>query len=101
MKTPITKYTERHYDFITDQPWPLLPGVMFVFHEDGKPHFVDFLCPCGCGHSVPTYLNGQHPRCWAYSPGPTLSPSIRFTGGCLAHFTITGGNVTIHEDSGK
>lgn len=79
-------------------------GVMWVFVEDDKVVSVDFLCPCGCGHSCYTPLGLNHPRRWEYEQGkngPTLRPSIRYTGGCKAHFTITDGKVQMHGDSGK
>lgn len=102
---PITKYTEERHEFGAEDPGRPAPGVMQVFYLDGKPAMVDFLCPCGCGSTVPTHLvdPGEQPkgRRWCYSPGPTLTPSIRFLGGCKAHFNITNGAVIVHGDSGK
>ncbi len=101
---PITSYTVERHEFAGVDPGVPPPGVMFVFVADGKPVMVDFRCPCGCGATVPTHLGLPSPRHWEYSDGPngpTLSPSIRFTGGCKAHFTITDGRVKMHSDSGK
>lgn len=104
---PITEYSEERYEFGCVDPGNPAPGVMQVYYEDGIPSMVDFLCPCGCGSTCPIHL--QHPNysgtggCprWAYSAGPTLTPSIRFLSGCKAHFNITNGKVLIHADSGK
>jgi len=72
---------------------------------------VDFQCPCGCGSECYTPVTdatkGQPKteRHWLFSRGPTgrvtLSPSIRYTGGCKAHFNIEDGKVIMHDDSGK
>lgn len=83
------------------------PGVMFVFYKDGVPVMVDFLCPCGCGSTCPTHLvppgedKKPNDRRWNFSAGPTLSPSIRYVGGCKAHFNITNGKTVFHSDSGR
>lgn len=97
----ITTYTEQRCEFGGTDPGVPAPGIMQIFYENGVPTMVDFRCPCGCGRTCPTHLGLGSPRHWTYSPGPTLSPSIRFTGGCKAHFTITGGKVTMHGDSGR
>ena len=100
-------YTEQVCEFGGPDPGKPQLGVMQVFMEDGVPSMVDFLCPCGCGNTTPTHLvkPGQqkqpNDRHWEYSPGPTLRPSIRWTSGCKAHFTITEGRVEFHGDSGK
>jgi len=100
------KFTEERVPFPLPEGYPRNPpvGVLWVFEENGEPEAVDFLCPCGCGHSTYTPLNGNHPQRWTYSKGPngpTLTPSIRWTGGCRAHFNITDGRVVWHSDSGK
>lgn len=110
MSNPITSYVEQRFKFGTDDPkWPE-PGVIQVFYEGDVPTMVDFRCPCGCGGVCPTHLvpPGQpkksNDRHWEFSRGPngiTLTPSIRFTTGCKAHFNITDGKVVIHGDSGK
>jgi hypothetical protein len=78
--------------------------------ETGTVVAVTFRCPCECGAECYTPVDdatkGQPKteRHWLFSRGPngvTLYPSIRYTGGCLAHFTITDGKVAIHGDSGK
>jgi hypothetical protein len=103
----ILEYTEERHDWGESGEGKPPPGVMWVYYCLNEPKMVDFLCPCGCGNTCPTHLTTPdrpkqpNDRRWNYSPGPTLSPSIRWTGGCKAHFTITGGKVTMHEDSGK
>ncbi|SRR5260370_31993928 len=107
MKTPITEYTEK---ILTDWISPSesrqfpLPGEFWIFVIDGKVEAVDFLCPCGCGSEcyTPVVPKGQPrtERVWEYEPGPTLSPSIRYTGGCKAHFNITNSKAVMHGDSG-
>jgi len=83
---------------------------MQVIVKGGEPYAVDFVCPCGCGNSCYTPLvTDQHPRVegihrWSYAEGdagPTLAPSIRWTGECKAHFTITNGEAVFHSDTGK
>jgi Family of unknown function (DUF6527) len=103
MTEPITKYVEERHEFgEADCPNPV-PGVMQVFYEDGIPVMVDFLCPCGCGSTCPTHLvppvEKHKGRRWEFYPGPKLVPSVRFTGGCKAHFNIEdGGVVKMHAD---
>lgn len=85
----------------------LRPGSFWAYIEDSKVVAVDFLCPCGCGHSCYTPVTDANQgqakteRHWLYSSGPTLSPSIRYLGGCKAHFNITNGRAVMHGDSGK
>lgn len=105
---PITHYTAEDHEFGGPDPGRPKPGVMQVFVKDGIPKMVDFICPCGCGNTCPTPVRPsaepKKPYRWVYSKGPngpTLSPSIRWTGGCKAHFNITDGSVQIHGDSGK
>lgn len=105
MSEPITQYREERHDFGAEglPPFPA-PGVMWVFIENGEPVAVEFLCPCGCGRTRYTPLRGNHPHRWEYSQGsngPTLTPSIRCTGGCKTHFNIIDGKVIMHGDSGK
>lgn len=109
MGQPISSYVEERHE-LGEPGLPATPpsGVMWLFTEIGQPDpldakivAVEFLCPCGCGSSCYTPLEGPHPHCWSYSPGPTLTPSIRFLGGCKAHFNITNGKTVIHADSGR
>lgn len=79
--------------------------------NDGVVEAVTFRCPCGCGSECYTPVTdatkGQSKteRCWLFSREPsgrpTLSPSIRYIGGCKAHFNITDGKTVMHADSGK
>lgn len=109
MKTPILQYKEETHDFgAAGLPAHPEPGIMWVFVLDGRVEAVDFRCPCGCGMTCYTPITKagvNHPRPrWHFSRGPngpTISPSIRYLGGCKAHFTITDGKVKVHEDSGK
>lgn len=90
---------------------PTTPEEFWVFAEDdGSVSAVTFRCPCGCGSECYTPVTdatkGQPKteRHWLYSRGPngaTLSPSIRYTSGCKAHFNITDGRAEFHGDSGK
>src|SRR5260221_6764650 len=96
------KLIEQRYLFGVSDPGKPLPGIMQVFcNGDGVPLMVDFLCPCGCGNTCPTHLvppgqeKKQGDRRWNFSPGLTLSPSIRWLSGCKSHFTITNGKVTM------
>lgn len=106
MGQPITSYVEKRVEFgkVDEQ---LEPGVMLVMVTGDVVEAVDFLCPRGCGSECYTPIVGpERPRdgnrpIWDYEPGPTLKPSIRFTGGCKAHFYITNGKVILCSDSGK
>lgn len=103
------RYTEvRHLFGSADVPEQIPSGVMLVLvNEQGVPQAVNFLCPCGCGNECYTPLTTpERPRkdnrpIWDYESGPTIKPSIRYTGGCKSHFTITDGEVSMHSDSGK
>jgi uncharacterized protein DUF6527 len=109
----ITSYTPRRYEFGDNRPIPAI-GEIQVIYQDGKPYAVDFLCPCGCGSTCftpvcsvaekqdPNTTDRNKNRCWGYDPNTvTIIPSIRYLGGCKAHFNITNGKVIIHADSGK
>lgn len=108
MKTPILEYTPVVRDFGTVQPDDRLkPGEMWLFKEpDGTIPAVTFLCPCGCGSECYTPVTpvGQPKteRHWQFDERTTtITPSIRYTGGCKAHFNITSGRTVFHGDSGK
>ena len=109
-KSVIKEYKEIEYAFGSGEvPAKPQPGEMFVFYgPEGDIESVDFLCPCGCGSTCYTPLvpegTPRHTRQWMYKREPsgslTLIPSIRYTGGCFAHFNITDGKVIMHGDSG-
>lgn len=105
------RYVEVKCSFGGPDPGPPKPGEMQVFcDERDVPLMVDFLCPCGCGRACATHLlepgqvkkpNDHH---WEFERGPngvTLRPSIRWRGGCKAHFFITDGEAKMCADSGK
>lgn len=114
--TPITEYREESYQADGDGCWPvaanrpLEPGIIRVLYVNGVPGMCEFLCPCGCESPClalfPTAEQQRTPHrpLWNFakgSHGPTISPSIRYLGGCKAHFNITDGKVVMHGDSGK
>lgn len=114
--TPISNYREESHNADSTGCWPsemskpLEPGVMRVLYVDSIPEMCEYLCPCGCGSPCPTYFpRGKRQRTperhlWDFSKGPngpTLSPSVRHTAGCKAHYNITDGKVIFHSDSGK
>ena len=110
MGEPIQSYTEEKRAFGEVQGFPGPGEFWTLLDKDGAAVAVDFLCPCGCGSECYTPVTdatkGQPKteRHWLYSSGPggpTLSPSIRYLGGCKAHFNITDGKAVIHGDSGK
>ena len=111
MKSPISEYREVRYDADAKGCWPvtteLQPGIMNVLYVNGVPEMCEYLCPCGCGMPHPMFFQtGSRKRSpdlhlWDYSPGPTLTPSVRCLGGCKSHYNITGGKVLIHADSGQ
>jgi len=97
------KYTETRVRFgAAPDPSDLKPGDFWLMEEeDGSVVAVDFLCPCGCGAECYTpVVPKDQPRnrqTWEYEPGPTLTPSIQFTGGCRSHFNITNGEAVMHQ----
>lgn len=100
----IESYTEEKVIFgevIGDPP----RGVMWIAYEGDQPRAALYQCPCGCGNEIYTPLDNEgrfkHGPRWNYNPGPTLSPSIRWTSGCKAHFFIKDGKVEFCSDSGK
>lgn len=110
MGTPIFEYKEQIEKY-GEVECDVIPGVMVIMEDDkGVVQAVDFLCPCGCGSECFTpIVTPDRPRpqdrpVWDFSRGPngpTLSPSIKFTGGCRAHFHIIDGKTNFCGDSGK
>lgn len=107
----ITEYKEVRKPYPCNDGLDPQPGEIFIFLDNEVAQAVNFICPCGCGSQCYTPLvrpdrprtEGNRPI-WDFSRGPngvTISPSIRYTGGCKAHFNITDGKVIIHGDSGK
>lgn len=87
-------------------------GIMWVIKEDNDyVCAVNFLCPCGCGSECYTPVTDaakgepkmDHHWHYNYTPsgGVTITPSIRYVGGCKAHFNITNNEAIFHGDSGK
>lgn len=86
---------------------PPEPGVMLVVREPGDvamhgdaavPYVACYRCPCGCDQVVhlPVQGMGEASHRWGLvveGEVPTLSPSIRETGGCLSHYYIRNGKV--------
>lgn len=108
MSERIHEYTETRREFGAVQgDEKLKPGEWWTLVRDGKVVAVDFLCPCGCGSECYTPVTDatagevKTERHWLYSAGPTLFPSIRYTGGCKAHFNIENGKTVFHGDSGR
>lgn len=106
----IESYVREDHEYGVEDVGNPLPGIMQVYFLDGKPEMVDFLCPCGCGSTCPTHVvpikekaKPEHKdRRWGFDLATlTLVPSVRYLGGCKAHFTITNGKVTMHGDSGR
>lgn len=67
---------------------------------DGKAHGADRPFEW----SGPGTYPGPCPVCHGTGKQPgavTLSPSVRYTGGCKAHFNITDGKTVMHGDSGR
>lgn len=105
-RQPILEYGTVEYKWGADRPKPE-PGIMQVVKQGDKVRMVDFLCPCSCGRTVPTFVTedpkNKTDNVWIYTDvhGPTLWPSIRWLSGCKAHFWIKQGKVEMCEDSGK
>ena len=106
-RTPILEYETVEVKWGDQRPKPE-PGIMQVVKDGPKIRMVDFLCPCGCGHTVPTPVTEdpkeQRASVWIYSDvgdGPSLYPSIRWNSGCKAHFHIKKGKTEFCGDSGQ
>jgi hypothetical protein len=112
----ITEYKEEAHEADASGCWPpeaskqLDPGVIRVLYVNGVPEMCEYLCPCGCRMPCPTFFPTEKRQkmferpLWVFSRGtngPTLSPSVRHTGGCKSHYNITDGKVIMHADSGK
>ena len=64
-----------------------------------------FICPCGCGEeiSLPVHAAKHGDHLWQFDrEAVALHPSVRWRGGCRAHFWIrAGGQVEWCGDSGR
>lgn len=90
-------------------PDVLDPDVMYgiVYNPELGPWAVHFQCPCrdpDCQVHIPISPGcSVASRAWTMrvcSEGkPTLSPSIRHTGGCRTHFHVTNGEIVWCDDS--
>ena len=110
---PITEYVEvpQKWGISGSGQWPQGNELWTFTDENGEVQAVDFRCPCGCGADCYTPVTDatkgkpKTERHWLFSREldgkVTLSPSIRYTGGCKAHFNITGNKAVMHGDSGK
>lgn len=108
----ILEYVEVVKSFPHTDGSPIGNEFWVLLSNDGV-EAVTFRCPCGCGCGRECYTpvtdatKGQPKtdRHWLFSRGPdgrpTLSPSIRYTGGCKAHFNITELKTVMHGDSGR
>ena len=102
----IFEYKIENVKFGADNLPPEPPsGIMWVFYEGNEVWAVNFMCPCGCGSQTYTPIRKRkHGPAWNFKEdkdGPTITPSIRFIGGCKAHFNITNGKTVFHGDSGQ
>ena len=116
MGEPIMAYTAQRCEWAGPDPGKPGPGVMQIFYDGAKPKMIEFLCPCGCGNTCPTHVvtfaekDDPDPakrsvfkdHCWGFDAATlTIRPSIRWTGGCYAHFHITNGKTELCSDSGR
>ena len=62
-------------------------------------------CPCGCGERLQLSLAEDRRPKWSVVIDrlgrPTVTPSVRMTDGCRAHFHLRGGRVEWCRDSGR
>ena len=115
-----TPYTAAFFEFGQDRPKPDADTMQIIFapkedssSEQSDVYAVDFVCPCGCGHTCFTPVcsmddkraaqaAGIKKHAWGFDPATlTLNPSIRWLSGCKAHFNIENGRAIFHGDSGK
>lgn len=70
----------------------------------GKPLWVLFRCPCGCGKVISLSLQNIHNPSWivkkSRSGRPTLYPSVWQNKGCYSHFWIEDGRVYWCKNTG-
>ncbi len=66
-----------------------------VFVERGVTRAIVFLCPCGCGESLPINLDSRAGPAWRlyleHPEGVTLFPSVWRESGCKSHFIVWRG----------
>ena len=94
MSERIENYRARRCGNVVERP--LEPGVIYLWgcdSDDDPPFAALFLCPCGCGGEVSIPLTADGWKLNGSLDEPTLSPSILWKHGCLAHFFIRDGKV--------
>lgn len=63
-----------------------------VLVERGRPRLLVLMCPCGCGETFATNLDGQAGKAWRLyrkRGSMTLFPSVWRDTGCESHFIIS------------
>lgn len=85
-------------------PDEIPPGVLVVVGNGDQQKWACFQCPAGCGNRFQLSLNpSKRPR-WEVASDwlnrPNISPSVRQTNACRAHFWVKNGSVEWCRDSG-
>ena len=94
------KTTEyRQVLFLNENPEKRVPGkTLVVISSGGKPKWLRFRCPCGCGDELVLPLMTNYNPHWEITQHPdktlTVIPSVNVTRQCGAHFFIKGNKVT-------
>lgn len=85
-------------------PSELMDGTIVVVRGATGSKWACFRCPGGCGSRFQLPLNPTRRPSWSISSDwlnrATLSPSVRQTNACRAHFIVEKGDVHWCSDSG-
>ncbi len=84
-------------DTIEDIPGNLKEETLYVIHGSGKPKWVKFICPCGCGQEICLNLMKSYSPYWSIKKetdgSMTVSPSVNIIEGCKSHFFIKSNKI--------
>lgn len=75
---------------------PKLTSGRLLIVQRGRPRWLCFLCPCGCGSRVRLNLDarvGKRWRVWVNNGRATVFPSVWLDTGCRSHFLISSNRV--------
>jgi len=85
-------------EYAAELPTKLRRQRLYAIGERSSPWSAALLCPCNCGALIQLSLLNTDSSSWRLALDrrgrPTLSPSVRRTKGCRAHFWLQKGQVT-------
>lgn len=85
-------------EYAAELPTKLRRQRLYAIGEHSRPWSAALLCPCDCGAVIQLSLLDTDSPSWHLALDrrgrPTLSPSVRRTKGCRAHFWLCKGRIT-------